>query len=173
MNGLRRYSVRMEGAKYGVSFGSALAIAISYNTNHSILWEIIDGLLSWLYVVSTQDLERREARFQLRFFTSGIVLLAAICIALYLAHTTLSFWHNEQNFGPFPNRNQTGDLFGATAIVILACAQDDLRARRLRVGRRSLSPGRSRRLAGPSRGCSASSAARAHRATWCAIALRR
>ena len=36
MNG-RTYSVRMEGAKYGVSFGSALAIAISYTTNHSIL----------------------------------------------------------------------------------------------------------------------------------------
>ena len=51
MNGLRSYSVRMEGAKYGASFGSALAIAISYNTNHSILWAIIHGILSWLYVV--------------------------------------------------------------------------------------------------------------------------
>ena len=71
-------------------------------------------------------------RFQLRLFTSGIVLLAAICIALYLARITLPFWHNEQNFGPFPNRNQTGDLFGLTAIVILACAQDDLRKRRKR-----------------------------------------
>ena len=71
-------------------------------------------------------------RFQLRLFTSGIALLAAICIALYLERTTLPFWHNEQNFGPFPNRNQTGDLFGLTAIVILACAQDDLRKRRKR-----------------------------------------
>jgi O-antigen ligase len=88
--------------------------------------------LSWLYVVSTQDLELREARFQLRLFTSGIALLAAICIAFYLAHTTVSFWHNEQNFGPFPNRNQTGDLFGLTAIMILACGQDDLRKRRKR-----------------------------------------
>jgi hypothetical protein len=51
MNGSRSYSVRMEGAKYGVSFGSALAIAISYDTNHSILWAIIHGILSWLYVV--------------------------------------------------------------------------------------------------------------------------
>jgi O-antigen ligase len=88
--------------------------------------------LSWLYVVSTQDLELREARFQLRLFTGGIALLAAICIAFYLAHTTLPFWHNEQNFGPFPNRNQTGDLFGVTAIMILACGQDDLRKRRKR-----------------------------------------
>src|SRR6266699_6079784 len=88
--------------------------------------------LSWLYIISTQELELREVRFQLRLFTSGIALLAAICIALYLARTTLPFWHNDQNFGPFPNRNQTGALFGFAAIVILACAEDDLRKRRKR-----------------------------------------
>ncbi|HWI28216.1 MAG TPA: hypothetical protein VN668_14675 [Stellaceae bacterium] len=50
MNG-RGYRVRIEGAKYGASFGSALAIAISYTNNHSIIWAIIDGVLSWIYVV--------------------------------------------------------------------------------------------------------------------------
>jgi hypothetical protein len=50
LNG-RFYRVRMEGAKYGVSFGSALAMAISYTNNHSILWAIIDGILSWIYVI--------------------------------------------------------------------------------------------------------------------------
>jgi hypothetical protein len=88
--------------------------------------------LSWLYVVSTQDLKLREARFQLRLFTSGIALLAVICIAFYLARIAPSFWHNEHNFGPFPNPNQTGDLFALTAIVILACVQDDFRKRRKR-----------------------------------------
>ena len=44
MNGSRYYGVRVEGAKYGVGFGSALAIAISYVNNHSILWAIIDGI---------------------------------------------------------------------------------------------------------------------------------
>jgi hypothetical protein len=48
MNG-RAYSVRVEGAKYGASFGSA--IAISYTTNHSILWATIHGIFSWLYVI--------------------------------------------------------------------------------------------------------------------------
>jgi len=51
MYGWRGYSVRVEGAKYGASFGSALAMAISYNTNHSILWAIIHGIFSWIYVV--------------------------------------------------------------------------------------------------------------------------
>src|SRR6266516_4118312 len=88
--------------------------------------------LSWLYLVSTQDLELREARFQLRLFTSGIALLAAICIASYSAHTTLPFWHNERNLGPFPNRNHTGDIFALTRIMILACGQDDLRRGRKR-----------------------------------------
>jgi hypothetical protein len=46
----KNYSVRVEGAKYGVSFGSALAIAISYSANNSIIWAIIHGLLSWIYV---------------------------------------------------------------------------------------------------------------------------
>src|SRR6266702_5728914 len=73
--------------------------------------------LSWLYVVSTQDLELREVRFQLRLFTSGIALLAATCIGLYLSRSALAFWHNDQNFGPFPNRNQTGALLGLAAIV--------------------------------------------------------
>jgi len=88
--------------------------------------------LSWLYLVSTQDLGLREVRFQLRLFTSGIVLLAAICIAFYLARVTPTFWLNEQNFGPFPNPNQNGGLFGLTAIMILPCVQDDFRERRKR-----------------------------------------
>ena len=47
----RYYGVRVEGAKYGVSFGSALAIAISYVNNHSILWAIIHGIFGWFYVI--------------------------------------------------------------------------------------------------------------------------
>ncbi|MCC8371420.1 MAG: hypothetical protein LN568_01445 [Rickettsia endosymbiont of Pseudomimeciton antennatum] len=36
--------------RHGVSFGSALAMAISFNINHSVLWAILHGLFSWLYV---------------------------------------------------------------------------------------------------------------------------
>lgn len=41
-------SVRV--AKAGASFGSALAIAISWSVHKSIVWAIIHGFLSWLYV---------------------------------------------------------------------------------------------------------------------------
>ena len=37
--------------KAGVSFGSALAIAISWSEHHSIVWAIVHGFFSWLYVV--------------------------------------------------------------------------------------------------------------------------
>jgi len=38
-------------AKAGVSFGSALAIAISWSTHKSIVWAIIHGFFGWLYVI--------------------------------------------------------------------------------------------------------------------------
>ncbi|MGH7546441.1 MAG: hypothetical protein ACREKI_09690 [Gemmatimonadota bacterium] len=37
--------------KAGIGFGTALAIAISWSQNHSILWAILHGLLSWIYVI--------------------------------------------------------------------------------------------------------------------------
>ena len=37
--------------KAGASFGSALAIAISWSVHHSIVWAIIQGFFSWAYVV--------------------------------------------------------------------------------------------------------------------------
>ncbi len=51
MNGRRSYKIRVEGAKYGVSFGTSLAIAISYTSNHSIPWAIIHGVFGWIYVI--------------------------------------------------------------------------------------------------------------------------
>ena len=44
-------SYRAEATRAGISFGSALAIAISWSVNHSILWAILHGFFSWLYVI--------------------------------------------------------------------------------------------------------------------------
>jgi hypothetical protein len=95
------------------------------------LISLIAGM-SWLYLVCTQEIGLRSVRFQLRLFVTGIVALAGISIALYLAHAAFPFWINQRGFGPFPNRNHTADLFGITAIVLLACGQDDLRHGRKR-----------------------------------------
>ena len=37
--------------KSGVTFGSALAMVISYANWHSVGWAIIHGLMSWGYVI--------------------------------------------------------------------------------------------------------------------------
>ena len=39
-------------AKAGVSFGSALAMVISYTTWHSVGWAILHGLMSWVFVIN-------------------------------------------------------------------------------------------------------------------------
>ncbi len=37
--------------KNGISFGSCLAIVISYTAWKSILWAVVHGLMSWFYVL--------------------------------------------------------------------------------------------------------------------------
>ena len=41
----------MNAVREGISFGSALAIVISYTAHQSVLWAILHGILSWLYVI--------------------------------------------------------------------------------------------------------------------------
>ena len=40
-----------KAAKAGISFGSALAMVISYTTWRSVGWAIVHGLMSWVYVI--------------------------------------------------------------------------------------------------------------------------
>lgn len=42
---------RTEIVRSGITFGTALAMAISFNVNHSVLWAMIHGILSWFYVI--------------------------------------------------------------------------------------------------------------------------
>ena len=43
--------IRKEVVRSGIGIGSALAIAISWSRNQSILWAILHGVLSWIYVI--------------------------------------------------------------------------------------------------------------------------
>lgn len=42
---------RVEVVKSGITFGTALAIAISFTVNKSVGWAIIHGIFSWFYVL--------------------------------------------------------------------------------------------------------------------------
>lgn len=46
-----RTTVVKKTVKSGVSFGTALAMVISYVTWKSVGWAIFHGLLGWVYVV--------------------------------------------------------------------------------------------------------------------------
>ena len=47
----KQTTVIRKTVKSGITFGSALAMVISYTTWHSVGWAIVHGLLSWLYVI--------------------------------------------------------------------------------------------------------------------------
>lgn len=44
-------STASSAARAGIGFGTALAITISWSANKSLLWAVIHGLLSWIYVI--------------------------------------------------------------------------------------------------------------------------
>ena len=35
----------------GISFGSAMAMILSFELNHSVLWMVLHGVCSWFYVI--------------------------------------------------------------------------------------------------------------------------
>mgnify|MGYP006294601287 CR=1 FL=1 len=41
----------VETVKGGVTLGTALAVTISWSVNKSIIWAIVHGIFSWLYVL--------------------------------------------------------------------------------------------------------------------------
>jgi hypothetical protein len=44
-------SNQTNAATAGISFGSALAMILSFQLNHSILWAIVHGVCTWFYVI--------------------------------------------------------------------------------------------------------------------------
>ena len=42
---------RESAAKAGIGLGSALAVAVSWSINKSLVWAIIHGVLGWIYVL--------------------------------------------------------------------------------------------------------------------------
>ena len=47
----RQMEIVEKSVKTGVSFGTALAMVISYTNWHSVGWAILHGLMRWGYVI--------------------------------------------------------------------------------------------------------------------------
>src|SRR5579862_6871113 len=88
--------------------------------------------LTWIYWLSLQTWNSASRRFLVRGLVLVIALLATLSLALYAAKVTLPFWlSTERGFGPFPNRNQTANLFAISGILAVACAYEDGRSHKL------------------------------------------
>ena len=48
---LAELEVITDGARSGISLGAAIAVVCSWQRNRSILWAILAGIFSWLYVI--------------------------------------------------------------------------------------------------------------------------
>ena len=51
MSEKKRHGFGREGARHGVTLGTAIAVAVSWSKNGSVLWAIFHGILSWFYVI--------------------------------------------------------------------------------------------------------------------------
>lgn len=40
-----------KSSSYGIGFGCALAMTISWSLHHSILWAVSHGLCGWVYII--------------------------------------------------------------------------------------------------------------------------
>ena len=40
-----------DATRAGIGLGSAIAVAISWSLHQSVIWAIVHGVLSWLYII--------------------------------------------------------------------------------------------------------------------------
>lgn len=108
---------RTELSKLGVVFPGTLSPQPWLTLESAGL--LLLGLAWATYLFSGNwNLQLREKA--LIWFCLGILGLAATMIASSLLHQRVPFWPETGGFGFFPNRNQTGNVFGLCGVMIYA-----------------------------------------------------
>lgn len=82
----------------------------------------------WFCWVASQPWTAHTRSQALRWYAAGIIVLAAACLAFHWFKSPPSFWHSPRNFGPFPNRNHTGNVLGIGGVLVAVCAWERIRA---------------------------------------------
>lgn len=80
----------------------------------------------WLLTIRWTSIERARLA---RWLAAGVAGVAALSVTFKLAAFAPELWEAERGFGPFPNRNQTGNFFALGSLLLLARAHLDLRRR--------------------------------------------
>jgi O-antigen ligase len=92
-------------------------------------WLLLLGIL-WSYYLLSFAWTRRLREKALIAFAIGVLLLGAVVIAAHVTKRQVPFWPNVPEFGFFPNRNQTSNVFGLAGIIIYAIGLHRLQERR-------------------------------------------
>lgn len=85
---------------------------------------------AWALYLTTQPLDDRERAQLLKAYLLGIAAVAVLALLAQLSGTDVPFWGGAP-FGPFPNRNQTGNVFALAGVLAFV-----LGLRQLHHGRR-------------------------------------
>lgn len=111
----------------GIPVGSLLSPQPWISFECAVL--LIAGVL-WIFWFSAQEWQPGRRRGMAGAFVLGAAAMAALALVAFYCKRPIPFWHSERGFGPFPNRNQTGDFFAVSGILALGCAAESFRERK-------------------------------------------
>ncbi|MGB8353009.1 MAG: O-antigen ligase family protein [Chthoniobacteraceae bacterium] len=89
------------------------------------------GCLLWICWLAAQRWSPEERRLLAGAFVCGAAILSAISLVTFYCKMPVPFWHSERGFGPFPNRNQSGDFFAISGVLALACMYESFRRKKI------------------------------------------
>jgi O-antigen ligase len=92
-------------------------------------WLLFLGIL-WSYYLLSFEWTRRLREKTLTTFAIGVLLLGTVLIGAHVTKLRVPFWPNVPEFGFFPNRNQTSNVFALAGIIIYAIGLHRLQERR-------------------------------------------
>jgi O-antigen ligase/tetratricopeptide (TPR) repeat protein len=94
---------------------------------------MFSGLVFALYLI-THPWGPQARRQAMRWYAGGIVMLAVLAFVVLEAGWRVPFWpevlNSLNNFGIFPNRNQTANVFALAGILAMALAFDSFQRKR-------------------------------------------
>jgi tetratricopeptide (TPR) repeat protein len=86
--------------------------------------------LVWAYYVAGFEWRRRLREKACFIYAIAIVCLSAVLIVAFITKQRVPFWPQGQEFGFFPNRNQTSNVLGLGGVMIYAMGLQSLHENR-------------------------------------------
>jgi hypothetical protein len=77
-------------------------------------------VLAWSYYLLASDWTRSGRDRTLVIFAVGVLILGGLLVFAHVTGQRIPFWPDVPEFGFFPNRNQTSNVFGLAGIIIYA-----------------------------------------------------